>query len=269
MIVWIGSYPRSGNTLTRMLLRELFGVGTWSIYGDRHDIGANRELSKLVGHQSLEAMNPAALQRAQASDRIYFIKTHKLFPPAGKKIYVCRDARAAIVSEKYYGRGYYENPMTLWEYVMGHGFGGSWSSHVAEWTSLPDTNLLILRYEDLIAGEELSDAIVQQLESFLDMRHRGTPRLDFARLKLIEPRFFRVGSNQAGMEEIESTCPNLFWHFHGKIMQRRGYVDKIPNVDYVKLVQEISLGVRAIRDLAPVRPAGLVTVAGESASGTS
>lgn len=34
MIVWLASYPRSGNTYLRMLLHQLHGLKTYSVYDD-------------------------------------------------------------------------------------------------------------------------------------------------------------------------------------------------------------------------------------------
>ena len=34
MVVWIASYPRSGNTLLRMLIRYGFGMSTFSVFDE-------------------------------------------------------------------------------------------------------------------------------------------------------------------------------------------------------------------------------------------
>ncbi len=41
MIVWLSSYPRSGNTLTRIMLHHVFGIaGTSAYMPERPDYGA-------------------------------------------------------------------------------------------------------------------------------------------------------------------------------------------------------------------------------------
>ena len=34
MIVWLAAYPRSGNTLLQLFLKQVFGVHTFSLYDD-------------------------------------------------------------------------------------------------------------------------------------------------------------------------------------------------------------------------------------------
>ena len=34
MVVWLASYPRSGNTFLRIVLHRLYGVPTYSVYDD-------------------------------------------------------------------------------------------------------------------------------------------------------------------------------------------------------------------------------------------
>ena len=50
MIVWLASYPRSGNTFLRLVLHRLFGVPTYSVYED-HDPVALRVGPELVGYR--------------------------------------------------------------------------------------------------------------------------------------------------------------------------------------------------------------------------
>jgi hypothetical protein len=233
-----------------MLIRALFGVRTWSIYGDAHDIGANSELSELVGHASTEKMSATDLEEARSSDRVHFVKTHDVPPPSGKKIYIVRDGRAAIVSQKYYEANYSLCSLTLPELVMGYCFRGGWSDHIAAWIAQKDTSTLVLRYEDLISVEQLSE-LVERIERFSGIPRKGLPAVDFERLKAIEPKFFRAGCNEPGVAEMESTCPNLFWHLHGKAMVDLGYAKDIPHVDYSRLVAEIAPAIEAIRQWAP------------------
>jgi len=69
MIVWLASYPRSGNTALRVLLNRVFGLETLSLYDDRTDIGASEERARLVGHRSHGRTAEAfAAEAAAASD---------------------------------------------------------------------------------------------------------------------------------------------------------------------------------------------------------
>src|SRR5690348_17690471 len=100
MIIWLASYPRSGNTFYRILLNHLFGVSTQSVYNDPL-FEERPELSELVGH----AHNDRSLHELASSPRAYFVKTHELpncdtYPA----IYLVRDGRDALVSYAHYIR---------------------------------------------------------------------------------------------------------------------------------------------------------------------
>ena len=81
---WIASYPRSGNTFFRILLKEVYGLHTWEGY-------ANESPSKIMKH----------LSKTKESNKNVktFIKTHELptqteIPHAKlKAIYLYRDGR--------------------------------------------------------------------------------------------------------------------------------------------------------------------------------
>ena len=47
-MVWLASYPRSGNTFLRTILWQCFGLRSASYYRD--DLGGNKELEEYVGH---------------------------------------------------------------------------------------------------------------------------------------------------------------------------------------------------------------------------
>ena len=79
MIVWLASYPRSGNTLLRIMLNKVFKQVTYSKYDDRLDIGNNEEIRTEVGHQSLNGSWQDRYTEMCESDERYFVKTHE--PP--------------------------------------------------------------------------------------------------------------------------------------------------------------------------------------------
>ncbi len=94
MIVWLASFPRSGNTFLRIVLHRLYGLPTYSIYDDDDPV-AQRVGVGLVGY----SRKPPSREEMVESSRIYFTKTHKrpkndAFPA----IYLVRDGRDALVS---------------------------------------------------------------------------------------------------------------------------------------------------------------------------
>jgi hypothetical protein len=50
VIVWLASYPRSGNTFLRVVLHNLYGVPTYSVYEDDDPV-AERVGPALVGYR--------------------------------------------------------------------------------------------------------------------------------------------------------------------------------------------------------------------------
>ena len=54
-IVWVASYPRSGNTMLRTVLWHCLGLRTASVYPN--DLGGNKDLEDYVGHIERNAQN--------------------------------------------------------------------------------------------------------------------------------------------------------------------------------------------------------------------
>jgi hypothetical protein len=141
--VFLGSYPRSGNTWLRFLLLEIL-TGKSAEFRRTNDllpdVGAHKGVSPLLPNNGR------------------LLKTHESYRPEYKKaIYLVRDARDVVSSEYAFqtSRGWFEG--SLDEYVQsfarGHVSGyGSWQSHVSSWVDSPlasNGNLLLLRFEDM------------------------------------------------------------------------------------------------------------------------
>jgi hypothetical protein len=95
MIVWLAAYPRSGNTLVRLLLKRLFGVSTFSLYDDPADIGADPTVAHELGHRSHGLTNEGFYEMASTKPEMYFVKTHDLPRDDAPAIYIIRDGRAS------------------------------------------------------------------------------------------------------------------------------------------------------------------------------
>src|ERR1700761_3889610 len=102
MIIWLASYPRSGNTLLRIILKSVFELPSFSKHGDEDDIAADPKLAELVGHQAMTA----DLQQMRKSADLYLVKTHDPPEDDGKAIYIVRDGRAACESFHHYLRDF-------------------------------------------------------------------------------------------------------------------------------------------------------------------
>ncbi len=86
MIVWLASYPRSGNTFARHILKQLYGQTAWSVYDE----------------QAIEGLfDPPHKWEGEEPEGIQFIKTHREQDAATKwpALYLVRDRRDALMSQ--------------------------------------------------------------------------------------------------------------------------------------------------------------------------
>ena len=137
--VWLTSYPRSGNTYLRTLLRHAFGLYSASIYPN--DLGKNKALEEYVGH--LEHA-PDLMNRLRQAG-IPLIKTHEHASDNRPAIYIIRDGRAACVSLW----EFYNRTIPIETLIEGKHRFGLWADHVKSWNPWERPNTLLLKYEQL------------------------------------------------------------------------------------------------------------------------
>lgn len=130
-LIWLASYPRSGNTMLRIMLRHYFGLKSYSIYNDTLDIGKYIEISEIVGHQFMHwpsivgQENPTSLNSDKfnlfdplryKARNLKLVKTHSSwnvgFKP-DKTIYIYRDGRSALRSYASYKHDFTNSKMSL------------------------------------------------------------------------------------------------------------------------------------------------------------
>jgi hypothetical protein len=225
MIVWLASYPRSGNTFLRMLLKTYFDLSTYSKYNDKADIGAKDGFSKLVGHQSFEGQWSGFYQAAKDSVKINLIKTHDGPEDDEKAIYLIRDGRASAVSYKNYLSHYSKLNCDLSDVITGSVNFGSWSDHVKAWDPQNRPNTLLLKFEDLVDDVE---GTVKKLSKFLEMPAQKGSLPSFEELKKQYPKFFKTGSNQRNIERISSDQMAYLNYVAGDVLAKYGYVKNAP-----------------------------------------
>ncbi|MBB5688888.1 hypothetical protein FHS88_001004 [Roseomonas alkaliterrae] len=257
MIVWLASYPRSGNTLLRMLLSRHFGLRSWSVHGDgdARDIGA--ELASIVGFEPHGPLGEDALAEMAASDETFLVKTHNL-PPPGRDwpaICVVRDGRSALASYWHYRNRPGDVGHTMPEVVAGAVQFGSWSAHVAAWLDAPLSRRLVLRYEDL-AGP--SPGALAAIGDFLGHAPAPAPPAEFATLNALAPTHFRGGSDARNIAELQACCPALFDALHGPMQARLGYPPAMAAGDpEAALAAELAAAMTALREARDADRAGL------------
>jgi hypothetical protein len=229
MIVWLASYPRSGNTFFRVILNSIFDIKTYSIYDDRGDIGADEKTSDIVGHEFLP--QDFNIQQARESDEVFYIKTHELLDKRvqdeDKTIYLIRDGRESSLSYTKHRNIYSEVSVRLKDIIYGNTFVSSWGEHVASWNPKNRNNTLLIKFEKLIKDPS---EFITQISHFLEKEPVNGTIPTFEELKKINPKFFRSGKTNS-WEDIYTEEEHLaFWMTHSLQMITYGYDYKIPKV---------------------------------------
>jgi hypothetical protein len=187
--IWIAAYPRSGTTLTQMILYQLTTDGAMDF---RHvsDVSPWFERTMALRRWDLDRYPSPRL-----------LKTHLAYRMVPKTraryIYVTRDGRDVAVS--YYHmqqshtrfRGSFEKFFS--RFLRGRVVWGSWFRHVSRWTANPkDLDILYVTYEQLVGDLE---STVRKIADFcgIELREQELPRIlercSFAFMKRHEVKF--------------------------------------------------------------------------------
>lgn len=220
-LVWLASYPKSGNTWLRAFLANYFIESDEPVsinemqkvsFGDV----SRPSYAELAGGnpdrlpiQALMKVRHAHLSRIAAGAPVNFVKTHYAHAKIGGAwaipaeltkcaIYLVRDPLDMLISyADHWGlsperaamniaspqNNIPPSPKTVAQFL------GTWSEHVRGWTRTRDFRVLVLRYEDLLAAPEENFARV--------LRHIGAPMDEEA---LAQAVFFSSFDMLAGQE---------------------------------------------------------------------
>jgi hypothetical protein len=152
-LIWLASYPRSGNTMLRTIMFNCFGVRSGSVYP--------RDVSESVGRQIGHVEHGPNRQINLTGERFWLIKTHGGPQDGRHAIYVLRNGREATLSYHRFLRG----TVSLKDIIEGRGQLPSWSDHLARWNPLERPGTLVLRYEEMVANLGVT---VDTIARFLD-----------------------------------------------------------------------------------------------------
>lgn len=227
MIVWLASYPRSGNTLLRTVLKQTMGMGSYSDEIMRPIVGLTDLAKEGFGDLTYESSWETFYHYASHSKEVFLIKTH--LPPRDNQpaIYVVRDGRAATESYAAYHRSFAPDAEfcpSILELMLGDDYYGDWSSHYHMWNNRLEGSLVTVRFEELVNADAL---LVNKLKQFIGFK--GEVRLfenSMEKLQKENPSFFRSGqsawkSSPQWTEELES----FFIASHGELLVELGYLD--------------------------------------------
>src|SRR5262245_37671581 len=220
MIVWLASYPRSGNTLLRIILNEVFGVKTLSKHNDRRDIGSEQSIREAVGHEFLKGRWEEVYPQMSRASETFFVKTHDGPEDEAKAIYIVRNGFASILSYQNYLRDFENIEFTLAEVIAGSRDLPSWGYHLDLWNPLQRPQTLLLKYEELVQSPEKQ---IEQIAQFCQISPQKTWKNDFEKFHAINPKFFRKGQAEDPSPLFPEDCRKLCCGLHGDWMERLNY----------------------------------------------
>jgi hypothetical protein len=274
-IVWLASYPKSGNTWTRTFLHNLLSL----IEGDdaEHDINSINEFTTwdlsakryepYLGKPAPEcdrAQIAAARPRVQAdiaeqTDGLTLVKTHHAlvmdrghatlnFGVTAGAIYLVRNPLDVAISFAHHMGADIDAAIEQMETTdletqvtekSVYEVYGSWSQHVASWTTKPHRAVGVARYEDLLQHPRNTFAAIAQhllLNPTAEQLDEAIARSSFDRLKAQEDekgfrekpdgaeRFFRSGKANQWRDQLSRRQIRRIVQVHGKQMKRFGYL---------------------------------------------
>ena len=225
MIIWVASYPKSGNTWVRSIISSL-------VYTEDgiFDFPSIKKIDQYPQRRFLEFFTQdynniheikkqwiTSQERINLDTKIKFFKTHHLnckvdnYPFTNKgctraTIYIVRDPRNLIASiSNHFSKSIEESKkFLLTSKILSPGkeielrggnvitYLGSWKEHYKFWTR-DNENLLIIKYEDLVKNiHQEIDKIIGFLKNFIDFEVSATKKenviksTSFEALKKIE-----------------------------------------------------------------------------------
>lgn len=224
MIVWLASYPRSGNTLLRQVLKRCFDRD--SCEGLESVPSTFRQSDKIneeyFGAYFVSGDPEAFYHRSQACAEPVFIKTHRPPRDTARAIYVIRDGRLALDSFVRFQNTHHPGESTFESLVIGWHVYGDWTRHYRVWSRADRGPTLFVRFEELVNADA---ALLERIGTFAGI---GPPLRPWenpqSRLRAHDPAFFGTGASV--------WKPNAFWTpsrlrafhtLHGPLMIELGY----------------------------------------------
>lgn len=224
MLVWLASYPRSGNTLLRQVLKGCFDLDSCAGLEPSQAAGIVKpcgDLERIYGEYYFEGDPEEFYRRARSSPELVLVKSHQPPRDEEKAIYVVRDGRLALKSFAAYQDLSYPGTATADDLLIGDHAYGDWTSHYRAWTARAGQTLVV-RFEELV---DASPELLARLGSFLALS--GTPRAwvnPQAVLRANEPTLFGPGHRVWAPDTFWPPARlRAFYTVHGPLLTELGY----------------------------------------------
>ena len=222
-MIWLASFPRSGNTFFRIVLHEVYGISSGRLL-------------------------PPEMRQGDWEKDLDFpvvkthVEPHDLYPddPTIPAVYIVRDGRDAVVSMSHHrrdivvpGSDYLRNMDEAIRAENGTFFGG-WSRNVEDWLQRAT---IVIHFEELIQDPignaeklrgilDMPEPDLEKLPTFEDLRKKPMPYQGQRKnLGDWRKKFFRRGKVGAWKDEMPEPMQQLFWDLHGDTMEKLGYTE--------------------------------------------
>lgn len=240
MLIYLASYPRSGNSWSQAIAKHYFGLRVYSVYA----VDARKSLLTQFGAglpavacvDDATFLIPALRQRIATSNDIFMLKTHE--PPfeqffAGEKvIHIVRHPGAALWSYLYFLRDLEGFKANLEGIIQGQYGFGSWSVHTQQWLTASHalgSNYLRYSYEQMHQDEAAISARMATFLGRLPLAPPGSlPGFEYYHKR--RPTLARRGSPDEWQEHFTPAQHRLLLQVHGATMQELGYATVMPDV---------------------------------------
>jgi hypothetical protein len=237
-IVWLASYPKSGNTWTRIFLanylsdqdkpvpiNQLQRFGTGDSMANMYEAVAGQK-GMTFDIQTTLQLRPKVLRGINGNNAdINFLKTHgtripvgghNLFPAEGTRcaIYLVRNPLDVLLSyARHYGLTHLDalkamerrdnattpEGGTVWQFL------GSWSDHVQSWSAPAPFPVVIVRYEDLLDDPHTQFARIVQHVGFPVVEERLDKAVRFSSFKEVSRQ-----EEESGFGELSTKSEKFF-----------------------------------------------------------
>ena len=273
-IAWLASYPKSGNTWLRAFIYNLFmqpeqpgGITEFPKYFESEsDLNW---YTPYLGNRALDSIDPdeifalrekvhKCIAKKVANGTVY-TKTHNRFGKvnghplhnltvtAGAIVVVRNPLDIVLSMADHFGRSLddtidsmaNENAFSPGDDVNVANFLGSWSSHIASWTTQDREKILVIRYEDMLDQPMITFGRVATLLGLGDDRPRIERAVRFSSFTELRKQemevgfiersphseyFFRAGRKNQWIEQLSTEQIALITRQHREQMERFNYI---------------------------------------------
>lgn len=203
-MIWLASWPRSGNTFLRTILWNCFAMKSGSVYPN--DLGGDRNLARVIGHVELDEIGKGAFRAGDPP----ILKTHERPKNSDPAIFVIRDGRPACVSLW----KFYEKQFPLSVIVEGRHRFDSWANHFKSWNPINRPNTLLLKYEYMVSD---INGVIDILAKHLN-RQPKTYDLP-SRDRVADITGHHVNKQYDWREFLVDSDLDKFWETNGDVMK--------------------------------------------------